>query len=54
MDITWNKVAGHTYTLKSSCGSKFIDRDDRGWKLYTPVLGRWTYFATLEAAKTAA
>lgn len=54
METTWNAVPHHTYSLKSSCGTKFISRDSRGWKLHTPALGRWTYFPTLEAAKAAA
>jgi len=51
METTWIKNPGHSYSYKSSCGTKFIDRDSRGWKLYTQALGRWTYFSTLEAAQ---
>lgn len=54
MKTTWLPVPQHTYSLKSDCGTKFIDRDSRGWKAYSPVLGKWTYFSTLEAAKAAA
>jgi hypothetical protein len=54
MDSTWTKVAQHTHLYKSSCGTKFIDMDSRGWKLYTPSLGKWTYFSSLAAAKSAA
>lgn len=51
METTWIKNPGHSYSYKSSCSTKFIDRDSRGWKLYTQALGRWTYFSTLEAAQ---
>ena len=54
MDATWIKNPGHSHSFKSSCGTKFIDRDSRGWKLFTAALGAWTYFSTLEAAKAAA
>lgn len=54
MDTTWTKVPHHTYSYRSSCGTKFIDRDSRGWKLYTPASRGWTYHSTLEAAKAAA
>ena len=54
MNTTWNAVPQHTHLHASACGTKFIDRDSRGWKLHTPALGRWTYFPTLEAAKAAA
>lgn len=54
MNATWNAVPQHTHLHVSACGTKFIDRDSRGWKLHTPALGRWTYFPTLEAAKAAA
>lgn len=54
MDATWTKVPAHSYLHRSSCGTKFIDRDSRGWKLHTPALGKWTYFSTLAAAMAAA
>lgn len=54
MDATWIKIPQHTHSYRSACGTKFIDRDGRGWKLYTPALGAWTYFPTLQAAQTAA
>ena len=53
-NTTWATVPHHVHALRSTCGTKFIDRDSRGWKLYTPKLGAWTYFNTLEAAKKAA
>lgn len=53
MNATWSKVPYHTHLHRSPCGTKFIDRDSRGWKLYTPALGQWTYFPTLEAAQAA-
>lgn len=53
MNTTWNAIPQHTHSYRSACGTKFIGRDARGWKLYTPALGQWTYFSTLEAAKIA-
>jgi hypothetical protein len=47
-------VPQHTHLFLSACGTKFIDRDSRGWKLYTPALGKWTYFPTFTAAVGAA
>ena len=54
METLWIPVPQHTHSFKSSCGTKFIGRDSRGWKLWTPALGAWTYFPTLSAAKAAA
>jgi hypothetical protein len=54
MKTIFNKVPQHTHLYRSTCGTKFIDLDWRGWKLYTPARGKWTYFSTLEAAKAAA
>lgn len=54
METVFNKVPQHTHLYKSSCGTKFIDMDSRGWKLYAPSLGKWTYFSTFSAAKAAA
>ena len=54
MDATWTKVPQHTHLFRSACGTRFIDRDSRGWKLFTPTLGRWTYFPTFEACAAAA
>jgi hypothetical protein len=54
METVFNKVPQHTHLYKSSCGTKFIDMDSRGWKLYAPSLGKWTYFSTFAAAKAAA
>lgn len=54
MDTTWIKVPHHLHSYRSPCGTKFIDRDSRGWKLHTPKLEAWTYFPTLDAAKAAA
>lgn len=51
MNATWIKVPQHTYSYRSACGTKFIDRDTRGWKAYSPTLGAWTYFSTLTAAQ---
>lgn len=51
---TFVKVPQHTYLFKSACGTKFIDRDSYGWKLYTPKLAKWTYFDSFEAAVAAA
>jgi len=54
MNTAWIAIPQHTHSFRSSCGTKFIARDSRGWKLHTPALGAWTYFSTLEAAKAAA
>ena len=54
METVFAKVPQHSYLFRSACGTKFIDRDGRGWKLYTPALGKWTYFPTFKAAVAAA
>ena len=55
MNTPFAKVPQHTYLFQSACGTKFIDRDGwKGWKLYTPALGKWTYFPTFAACVSAA
>lgn len=54
METVFNKVPQHSYLFRSACGTKFIDRDGQGWKLFTPALGKWTYFPTFKAAVAAA
>ena len=54
METVFAKVPQHTHLYRATCGTKFIDRDGRGWKLFTPVLGVWTYFPTLKACLAAA
>mgnify|MGYP003348464357 CR=1 FL=1 len=54
METVFTKVPQHTHLFRSACGTKFIDRDSRGWKLYTPALGKWTYFPTFQACLAAA
>jgi len=54
MNAAWNKVPQHSHLYRSACGTKFIDRDSRGWKAHSPALGGWTYFPTLTAAQSAA
>jgi hypothetical protein len=55
METVFAKVPQHLYLFRSACGTKFIDRDGwKGWKLFTPTLGKWTYFPTFKACLAAA
>lgn len=48
------KVPGYANMYKSVCGTKVIDHDERGWKLYSAGVGRWVYYANREMAFLAA
>lgn len=52
--VTFTKVPHHTYAHKGSDGVSFIDRDRRGWKLWSPKTGTWAYYSTFEKAVAAA